>query len=262
MPITLTAQAEFRAVQKRTFCYLCANVFEAGEARNRDHVPPSTLFATPDRQPALILPTHPGCNHNRSAEDEVVGQVVGVLHGRPVAEQGRRPRFVAGSFPDGTRGVGSNLAMKPIIFRWVCGFHAALYNEPMGPSGYMVSLPLPEGRMTDEHVEPLPVPDVVPHLVAELKRNRLTGTLDVVICCSGQCRYECVWSQADNGRRICIWGLDVYGWKLLGDVAHFEPRGCVGVYWPNSGLIPSTATRGTRLHFAVPRLDRLDPFGN
>jgi hypothetical protein len=71
-----------------------------------------------------------------------------------------------------------------------------------------------------------------------------------------------VWSQADNGQRICIWGLDVYGWKELGDVTHFEPRGCVGVYWSNSGVIPATATRGTRLHFRIPSLDRLDPFGN
>jgi hypothetical protein len=110
-------------------------------------------------------------------------------------------------------------------------------------------------------VKPLPAPEVVPHLVAALKRNRATGTLDTVVCRNGRCRYECVWGQADNGQRVCIWGLDVYGWKELGDVTHFEARGCVGVYWPHSGVIPATGTRGTRLHFNVPAGERLDPFG-
>ena len=54
---------------------------------------------------------------------------------------------------------------------------------------------------------------------------------------------------------------NIYGWKKLGDVDHFEPRGCVGVYWPNSGVIPATATTGTRLYFDVPAVERLDPFG-
>ena len=48
--------------------------------------------------------------------------------------------------------------------------------------------------------------------------------------------------------------------KELGDVVHFEPRGCIGVYWPKNGLIPATATRATRLHFAMPGVERLDPF--
>jgi len=168
----------------------------------------------------------------------------------------------SGTFPDGSLGVGATgLALKPIIFRWVTGFHAALYNEALGPSGYMVFPPLPEGRVRGTRVEPVPVPEVVPHLVEELKRNRSTGTLDVIQCRNGHCRYECVWSQADDGRRICIWGLDLYGWRELGDVHHFEPRGCVGSYRPNSGLIPATATLGTRLDFAVPNGERLDPFG-
>jgi len=158
----------------------------------------------------------------------------------------------------GVRGV----ELKQIIFRWVCGFHAALYNQPMGASGYMLFPPLPEGQIKGRHVEPVPVPDVIPHLVKELKRNRLTGTLDVIVCRNDRCRYECVWSQADDGRRICIWALDLYGWAELGDITHFEPRGCVGVYWPDDGLIPATATLGTRLEFSVPRGERLHPFGD
>lgn len=159
-------------------------------------------------------------------------------------------------------GVGAGgLQLKPIIFRWVRGFHAALYDQPVGPSRYMVFPPLPEGRVEGRQVEPVPVPDVIPDLVKELKRNRLTGTLDVIVCRNSRCRYECVWSQADDGRRICIWALDLYGWRELGDITHFEPRGCIGAYCPSDRLIPPIATLGTRLKFSVPTAERLDPFG-
>ena len=261
MPIKLTSQAEFQTARKQEFCYLCERVFKPGEVRNRDHVPTSALFAVADSQPALILPTHRACNHRRSAEDEVIGQLVGVLHGRPIAEHGRKPKLLPGRFADGSSGVGTSLQVNPIIFRWVRGFHAALYNEPLGPSKYKIFSPLPEMRITEKHAEPVPIPDEIPHFVDHLKRNRLTRTMDVVVCRNDRCLYESVWIQADNGRSFCIWGLDIYGWKELGDINHFEPRGCVGMYQPNSGVIPATATTGTHLCFDVAAVERLNPFG-
>ncbi len=230
------------------------------DQKNRDHIPPSRLFAKADREPSLWLPTHEQCNQNRSAEDEVIAQLIGTLHGRPITEQGRKPRFAAGTFPDGTLGLGAAIQLRPIIFRWVCGFHAALYDEPLGPAESFMFPPVPEGRVGEKQVDPLPIPDVVPHLVAELKRNRMTETLDAVICRNSRCHYECVWSQADDGRRICIWGLNIYDWRELGDTNHFEPRGCVGVYRLKNGTVPRNAAIGTRLHFSVSRNDRLDPF--
>ncbi len=129
MPLTLRTQQEFRPIQRRSFCYLCAREFVRGDNKNRDHVPPSRLFAPEDRDPALILPSHRNCNSNRSAEDEVIGQLVGVLHGRAMVEHGRLPDVRRTTFPDGSPGIGVvGLALKPIIFRWVTGFHAALYN--------------------------------------------------------------------------------------------------------------------------------------
>lgn len=259
----LITQANFQAARRHTFCYLCTRSFKPDERRDRDHVPPKALFGSADRQPALVLPSHVACNAARSPDDEVITQLMGVLHGRPIAPHGRKPKFAAGTFPDGSLGVGvGGLQLKEIIFRWVCGFHAALYGEPLGPAIRMVFPPFPEGRVQEEHqVEAVPVPDGVPLLVKELKRNRLTGTLDVMVCRNGRCRYECVWSQADDGRPICIWALDLYGWQDLGDIKHFERRGCVGLYGPNSRLIPSLASRGTRLEFSVPTGERLDPFG-
>jgi hypothetical protein len=260
LAITLTTQNQFRAVQRRSFCYLCAETFRDGDNINRDHVPPSRLFAQADREPSLWLPTHGQCNSNRSADDEVITQLIGNLHGRPIAERGRQPRFAAGTFPDGTLGVGAALQLRPIIFRWVCGFHAALYDEPLGPAESFIFPPVPEGRVGENQIDPLPIPDVAPHLVTELKRNRLTVTIDSIICRNGRCHYECVWTQADDGRRICVWALNIYDWRELGDTTHFEPRGCVGVYRLKNGTVPRNAAIATRLHFSVAGGDRLDPF--
>lgn len=259
----LITEADFNAARRQTFCYLCARSFQPRERPNGDHVPPKNLFGGADRQPALVLPAHVACNAARSAADEVITQLVGVLHGRPIAPRGRKPKFAWGTFPGGSIGVAAGgLHFKETIFRWVSGFHAALYSEPLGPAVFMVFPPFPEGRVEEEHkVEAVPVPDGVPQLVKELKRNRLTGTLDVIVCRNGRCRYECVWSLADDGRPICIWALDLYGWRDLGDIKHFEPRGCVGLYGPNDRLIPTLASRGTRLEFSVRTGERLDPFG-
>jgi len=257
----LDSQSGFRELSRFTFCYLCAKRIEVHQRRNRDHVPNSALFASNDRQPAVILPTHEACNHDRSADDEIITQLIGVLHGRPMSPRGRRPQLGSMTFPDGSRGVGAlGLQLKRIIFRWVTGFHAALYGEPLGSSNHMTFPPLPEGRIAGGRVEPVPVPEVIPEFVAAIKRNRLARNIDAVISRNGKCRYECVWAQADDGRRICIWALDLYGWKNLGDVLHFEPRGCVGTYRLDIGHIPAGAALETRLHVDTGHTDRLDPF--
>lgn len=257
----LASQRDFQRVRQLTFCYLCARALEGVQTRNRDHVPNTAIFAVEDREPALILPTHSACNHDRAPEDEVITQVLGVLRGRRMVTQARRPTLAAGTFPDGTKGVGAlGVPLQRMIFRWVTGFHAALYGEPLGPSNHMTFPPLPEGRVEGDRVEPVPVPEIVREFVLALRRNRMTGTLDEVLSRNGRCRYECVWEQADDGRRICIWALDVYDWKSLGDTLHFEPRGCVGSYWPEDGRVPAAATLATRLHIDVPTGNALDPF--
>jgi hypothetical protein len=258
----IDSQREFRQIQQLNFCYLCARTFEAGQVRNRDHVPNTAIFAVEDREPALILPTHARCNHDRAAEDEVITQLLGVLRGRKMVAQARRPKLAGGQFPDGTSGIGAlGIPLRDMIFRWVVGFHAALYREPLGAAQRMTFPPLPEGRVEGDRVSPVPVPDVVREFVLALKRNRMTGTVDEVLSRNGKCRYECVWEQADDGRRICIWALDIYSWKNLGDTLHFEPRGCVGSYVPEDGRVPPNATLATRLHVDLPNPGSLDPFG-
>jgi hypothetical protein len=261
MPIHLTTQKDLRAVQRLPFCYLCADVFQAGEVTTRDHVPPSGLFDEQDRDFPLILPTHERCNHRQSADDEVIAQVVGVLHGKPVIEDGRRPRLGVGSFDDGSFGYCAlGLGIRGIIWRWVRGFHSALYQKPVGRASFSVYPPLPEGRGAGNQIEPVPMPEVVPHLVREIRCNRLTQSLDSIVCRRQRCRYECLWTQADGGQWFCIWALDLDGWSELGDVTHFERRGCVGTYRLQEQPVPAKATIGTKLQFDIRDAACLDPF--
>jgi hypothetical protein len=68
----------------------------------------------------------------------------------------------------------------------------------------------------------------------ELKRNRTVGNLDRIVCRNETCRYECVSSQAHDGRWICIYGLDLYNWRDLGS-RNQPARGCVGCYQRPTG---------------------------
>jgi hypothetical protein len=64
-------------------------------------VPLSGLFALADRDPLLILPTHRECNQKRSPQDQVIGQLVGVLRGRQVNPSHNKLRVSVGQFEDG-----------------------------------------------------------------------------------------------------------------------------------------------------------------
>lgn len=263
MPVVLDTQKAMRDVQRIFFCYMCGRGFKAEDAPNPDHVPPTGLFAVVDRNFPLILPTHRGCNAARSADDQVVGQLVGLMHGRRPNPTHNKLDVSAGHFQDGSPAVVvGSLDLRFIIRRWVRGFHAALYREHLSEAAQFATCPpLPEAVPTVGAPKFLPVADVIPEFVKELKRNRATGTLDRIECRNGKCRYECVWSQADNGTWICIYGLDLYQWINLGDTSSFEPRGCVGSYIRPGGGVPLGATRTTRLEFRVVNRDRLDPFG-
>lgn len=262
MKVHLSTRKHFQIAQRLGICYLCTKPLIKGHKRSADHVPPKTIFADTDREPVLVLPTHPSCNLAQSAEDEIMGKLLGALHGKPANPKGRKLKIGTATFADGSVGLGlTDLSLKEVIFRWIRGFHAALYGVPLGASGYAVHPPLQEARFDGEKVVEVPLDPIVEKLVEEVKRNRATNSLDIIECRNGKCRYECVWAQADSGRRVCIWALDVYGWRDLGDSFHFAPRGCVGIYWQNDGHVPASATLGTKLDFDVPNADQLDAFG-
>jgi hypothetical protein len=262
MPQLIT-QKELRRVGSLPFCYLCGKVFEVGDARNRDHVPPEAIFAKEDRTPPLILPTHSACNERQSADDEVIGQLVAVVHGkRPRSEDLRlRTRvYATDQFSEPMLGLlGTRL--EPIIWRWVRGFHSALYSRYLPPeTKHVIHPPFWRASQTDGelHVHgPLPQEAIFVEL---LKRNRLTRTMDRVVTCNGKCVFECTWEQSDQGRRFCLFALRLYDWERLGD-RKLPQRGCMGIYSPNDGK-PPEATTATRLEFSPPNTRMLDPFAD
>lgn len=261
MPVSLTTQKALHGVARLPFCYLCGSSFASSEATDRDHVPPSGLFAKADRTPPLILKTHRRCNQGRSAEDQAIGQLVGVLHGRVVNRRQNKLRIALGRSADGNSAVtATDIDIRASIRRWVRGFHAALYREYLpADSLFATHPPLPEGRRVGRQVRFHPVPDIIPRFVEELSRNRAVRKVDRITCCASRCRYECVWSQADDGRWICIYGLDLYNWSDLGDRSQ-PSRGCVGCYRRPSGGVPPNASTSTRLVFSTTSASPVDPF--
>jgi hypothetical protein len=152
--------------------------------------------------------------------------------------------------------------LRDVIRRWVRGFHAALYREPLAAHReFQTFPPWAEAQETERGFQLVQVPEIVPDLVAALKRNRAVGSLDRIVCRQGQCIYECVWIQADRGQWFCVYGIKIYDWTRLGDTAAFGSRGCVGSYRrPEGGPLPRAAT-GTDLDFRIENAETLDPFG-
>jgi|SRR5262245_45220128 len=260
----LKTQRDFQNVFKSlSFCYLCGKPFQGNKDRTRDHVPPSSVFQDTDKSPALILPAHKACNGEWSKYDEEIGQLVGLLHGKPVDLKKSRLKIGTGNFPDKTQAGVVPINMKPILFRWVRGFHVAIYKEFLpADTKRVIHLPMPSLKRDGDKVSPLK--DILPHqykIVEVIKKNRAIDRLDRVECRMGKCVYECVWDQLNNGDWLCIFALQIYNWKDLGDPVHFKQRGCSGSYTTQKSH-PSNATKSVSIEIPILNFDKLDPFGN
>src|SRR5260221_7199991 len=126
--VALLQQSDFRSVQNLPFCYLCGQPFVAGDSQNRDHVPPECIFASCDREP-LWLPAHTACNKSFSVIDEKIGQLIALRYGKVPRDRKRRKLRFALS-PQRALGAVVNLDIDAAVWRWIAGFHAALYREP------------------------------------------------------------------------------------------------------------------------------------
>jgi hypothetical protein len=240
---TITSHKQFQEVGKLTFCYVCTSPFVIGVAADRDHIPPQACFAKADRNVPLVLRTHVKCNHDHNANDELVGQLISLKHGHSPAARARRLNFeVVPSPHNGDFLAGfDNLDFGNVIRRWVRGFHAALYREPLSASCRF---------------------DVSLRFVEAIKINRVARNLDQIVSNNGKLQYDCVWAQSDDsGPWLCIFALNIYDWKDLGDSKHFPARGCVGSYVLPSGKPPLSATLVTKLQISISNFDVLDPFG-
>ena len=261
----LKSQKALQELRHLSFCYLCGRNFELDDDRNRDHVPPKSAFLILDRQRPLILPTHTVCNSLHKDVDEKIGQLIALKNHRIPEKKNRKLsiKFLRHPKTNATIAALDNLDIPAAIRRWLKGFHSALYSEPM-PTDAKVALqtPFPSANLQSEKPALAPIPNQHGIFVQTMKMNRAAGRLDEIRTNNGKMAYECVWDKTEDGAWLCVFALDIYGWKDLGDIHNFSPRGCAGFYMLPSREAPPGAAKGTGLYIPVQNLDWLDPFGN
>lgn len=258
----LVSQADLQQAQSLPFCYLCGRDFKKGSDRNRDHVPPKAIFSPPDRDPPLILPTCPKCNEGQSEYDEQIGQLIAVSYGKVPRSDNVRLSFVVGTDREsGDSWIGiQDIPLPEIVWRWIRGFHAALYREFLSDGvQHQVYPPFPHKVRKDSRLVEAPILPKHKEMADVIRTNRATNTLDRIRCFNDKCTYECVWIKSDRGVPICIFAVKIYAWEQLADRLRFPERGCVGYYIPEQGR-PANATLATDLVFDLPSETPLDPF--
>ena len=264
MPI-LTTHKQIQELRHLSFCYICGRTFGDNDGKNRDHVPPKSAFAKSDRNVPIALPTHIACNSKFKLIDEKIGQVIALKHGKAPSPKNWRLSIRTFDSPTGGSplGVVSNLDIPGAIRRWVRAFHSALYRGPM-PDGarFAIQTPFPSAKLSTGKPDFDAIPAQHELFVKTIKLNRAAANLDEIRCNNGKLVYQCVWVPADNGVWICVFALDIYNWKDLGDVNNFAARGCAGSYVLPAGLTPRFATKGTNLIAEAGNADKLDPFSN
>jgi hypothetical protein len=259
----LTSHQHRQAVRKLPFCYLCGQTFADSDDTDRDHVPPECIFPKEHREP-LVLRTHVGCNSAHKLVDEKIGQLISLRRGAVPRPENRRLRVR--KVPAGA--ALWNLDVDAAVWRWITGFHAALYVEPLRfrdtvdaekPFARSLVLPFPKAPKDSGIIEPILVQHI--RFVDALKSNRLRHNVDRIHCNRGKLIYECVWDRFDNTDDwMCVFALNVCDWKDLGGAPGQAARGCAGFYMMDTGVAPDEASRGLRSTILLPNYDRLDPF--
>lgn len=257
----LCTQASVRPARDLPFCYLCGQSINEGE-NHSDHVPPKAIFSLADRDFPLKVAAHEKCNNPQSQQDEVIGQLIAVIHGKHPKPERARLKMSMFKTPDSDTPflafIGTNLVGQ--IWRWIRGFHAALYSEFLSEdTKAAIHPPFPSGNLEGDGftIERIKTQQYL--FVEIIKKNRVARHLDRIVCNNGKCVYECVWVQMDNGLWACAFALEIYGWTQLAD-KHFPTRGCVGLYQPRLGR-PANGTKWTAWEFPLANLEPLNPFG-
>lgn len=139
---------------------------------------------------------------------------------------------------------------------WV---HAALYNQFLAETP-LRALVTPFPRTQNGSVEMEKLRPQHLKFVSTIKLNRAKRNVDRILSNNGKCIYECVWHQDDDKSTwLCIFALNVYDWKDLGETGVEPSRGCAGAY--TLAATPSNATRAVESPIALLNLEPLDPFG-
>lgn len=255
----LKFEKDFTKISKLSFCYICGHSFSGKDDKTKDHVPPSSIFLFSDRTPSLSLPAHVYCNRGQSGNDEEMAKLVGLLHGKKIELEKSRLKVETLTVEFKTQIPVVSIDLKNIIFRWVRGFHTTLYNEFLpDDTKRAIHPPVPSGKINGDKIYSENVLQQHEKAVAVIKKNRAISQIDRIECRNGKCVYECVWQMYD-GQWMCVFALNIYNWKELGESMYFAPRGCVGFYLPENGC-PDNAAKGTIMEIPILNANRLDPF--
>lgn len=270
---TLENQRDFQNVANLPFCYWCGNNFAPNDQTNRDHVPPRNGFKNTDRTPPLILKTHQGCNSTHSTTDELIGQLVALQRNYVTPDPAKR-KLRMEVYAGHDFGSVTNINVVDAIWRYIRGFHAALYLSPLFLGRKTITTPFTRARIVDGDLV-LEGPKKEQHfeIVRAIKNQRAANNVDRIISNNGKVRYECVWAFADDRnavesdqrttmpRQVCFFALNIYDWKSLGDVGVVPGRGCAGAYFTSDGQAPSGASILNQFAPNVGNQDPWDPFG-
>jgi hypothetical protein len=176
-------------------------------------------------------------------------------------------------YPNQEFGAVTNVNVVEAVWRYIRGFHAALYREPLSLGNHMITTPFTRGRIVNGELV-LEGPKQEQHfaIVQAIKNQRAAGNVDRIISNNRKVKYECVWVYADDRtavesgqrppspRRACFFALDIYDWKRLGDVGVVPARGCAGAYYMSDVQAPSGASLYNESAPIVDNQDPWDPF--
>ena len=81
MPI-LNTQSSIKRARDLSFCYICGDLFGKEESNHPDHIPPEAIFDSKDRDFPIKVASHFKCNNSQSKDDEVISQLIAVVHGK------------------------------------------------------------------------------------------------------------------------------------------------------------------------------------
>lgn len=219
------------------------------------------------------MKTHEACNSTHKTTDELIGQLVALQRNYVTPDLANR-RLNMEVYPNQEFGAVTNVNVVEAVWRYIRGFHAALYRTPLFLGDRMITTPFTRGQIIDGELV-LEGPKKEQHfkIVQAIKNQRAVENVDLIISNNGKVRYECVWVYADDRttvesgqrqttpRRACFFALDIYNWRQLGDVGVFPARGCAGAYYTSDGQAPIGASLYMKSAQSVDNQDLRDPFG-
>ena len=252
---SLKVSRDFRSVQDLNFCYLCSKEFELGERLDRDHVPPKKCFHVNDRTPPLKLKVHRKCHELFNDNDRKTCELVGLNYGKVVKQSNLNIERIDGLNLTAV----TNLDIEGLIWRWILGFHAALYRAPLMMKERTMQTPFQQFDPLKREFKPILIQHTA--FVEIIKRNRAFNNLDLIKSNSNRLTYECVWCPFDDNQGwFACFALNLYNWKNLGANGLHVPRGCAGSYTIANRDKPSFACMDRASDLSLPNYDQLDPY--